>query len=91
MYTLVTIIICMNLALLAGLLYNYYKTFRETYSSFIIGLMLFLGVLFVQSLLSLPVLQYTLGQTITDLGLVNVLPNLFETIALIILFYLGSE
>jgi hypothetical protein len=90
-YILVTVVISMNLALLLGLLYSYYKTFRETYSNFIMGLILFLGVLFVQSLLSLPVIQYAFGQTITDLGLVNVLPNLFETIALIILFYLSSE
>lgn len=91
MYALVTVIICMNLALLSGLLFNYYKTFRETYSNFIIGLILFLGVLFVQSLISLPVIQYWFGQNITNLGLINVLPNLFESIALIILFYLSSE
>lgn len=91
MYTLVTVIICMNLALLSGLLFNYIRTFRETYSNFIVGLILFLGVLFAQSFLSLPVMQYWFGQTITDIGLINVLPNFFETIALIILLYLGSE
>ena len=90
-YTMVTIVICMNLMLLFGLLYSYIKSFRETYSNFIIGLILFLSVLFIQSFLSLPIVQHSIGQTISDLGIVNVLPNLFETIALIILFYLSNE
>ena len=91
MYAMVTIVICMNLALLFGLLYSYFKSFRQTYSTFLMGLVLFLGVLFVQSLISLPLIQHAVGQTITDLGLFNVLPNLFETLALIILFHLSSE
>lgn len=91
MYTLITIIICMNLALLSGLFYSYLKSYKETHSTFLMGLVLFLGVLFVQSLLSLPIIQHSAGQTISDLGIFNVLPNLFETLALIILFYLSSE
>ena len=90
-YALVTIIICMNLMLLLGLLYSYIKSFRETYSNFILGLILFLSVLFIQSFLSLPIIHHSIGQTISDLGIVNVLPSLFETIALIILFYLSNE
>ena len=90
-YTLVTVVISMNLMLLFGLLYSYIKSFRETYSNFIMGLILFLSVLFIQSFLSLPIVQHSVGQTISDLGIVNVLPNLFETIALIILFYLSNE
>ena len=91
MYTMVTVIICMNLTLLIGLLYTYFKSFKQTSSTFLMGLVLFLGVLFVQSLLSLPIIQHSVGQTISDIGLFNVLPNLFETLALIILFYLSSE
>ena len=91
MYSLVTIIICMNLVLLVGLLNTYIKSFKQTSSTFLMGLVLFLGVLFVQSLLSLPIIQHSVGQTISDIGLFNFLPNLFETLALIILFYLSSE
>ena len=91
MYRMITIIICMNLSLLFGLLYTYFKSFTQTYSPFLMGLVLFLCVLFVQSLLSLPIIQHLVGQTISDIGLFNVLPNLFETLALIILFYLSSE
>jgi hypothetical protein len=54
------------------------------------GLILFLGVLLLQALLSLPPLQLALGQSVFDIGIFNILPNLFETIALIIFFYLGS-
>jgi hypothetical protein len=91
MYIMVTIIICMNLTLLGGLLKTYIKSFRETSSTFLMGLVLFLGVLFVQSLLSLPIIQHSVGQTISDIGLFNVVPNLFMTLALIILYYLSSE
>jgi hypothetical protein len=91
MYTMVTIIICMNLTLLGGLLRTYVKSLKETSSTFLMGLLLFLGVLFVQSLLTLPIIQNSVGQTISDIGLFNVVPNLFMTLALIILYYLSSE
>ena len=91
MYTMVTIVICMNLTLLAGLLKTYIRSFKETSSTFLMGLVLFIGVLFVQSLLSLPIIQHSVGQTISDIGLFNVIPNLFMTLALIILYYLSSE
>jgi len=90
-YALVTIVICMNLAMLVGLLGLYLDGFRKTKSSFMMGLSMFLGVLFVQSLFSLPSLQLYLGQSLSDLGLYHIIPNIFETIALIIFFYLSME
>jgi hypothetical protein len=72
------------------LLGYYVDSFRKTKSNFMLGLILFLGVLFLQALLSLPPLQLALGQSVFDIGIFNILPNLFETIALIILFYLVS-
>jgi len=87
-YTLGTIIICMNLLLLIGLLGSYVDSFRKTKSSFMLGLVLFLGVLFVQSVLSLPIFSISYGHQIS---LINILPNIFETIALLILFYLSME
>lgn len=91
MYTMVTTVICMNLALLLGLLIVYIDSFKKTKSTFLMGLVLFIGVLFAQALFSLPTLQFFIGQFIFDIGLFNVIPNLFETIALIILFYLSME
>jgi len=90
-YMLGTIIICMNLSLLLGLLGSYVRSFRKTKSSFLLGLVLFLGVLFVQSLLNLPFLGILLTNSGYQSGLFSVLPNMFETIALIILFYLSME
>ena len=89
-FTIVTIFICINLAILMGLLGYYIDSFRRTKSNFMFGLILFLGVLLLQALLSLPPLQLALGQSVFDIGIFNILPNLFETIALIIFFYLGS-
>ena len=88
LYTLSNTLICMNIALLLGLLWVYLDTFRKTKSSFLLGLVLFIGVLLVQSFLSIPLVQ---GVVIEELSLLKILPNLFETIALIILFYLSME
>ena len=90
-YTLVTIVICMNLFVLLGILGFYVQGFSKTKSNFVLGLILFLGVWFLQSFLSLPIIQTVFGQTIWDLSLFNILPNIFGTIALIIFFYLSSE
>ena len=90
-YMLGTIIICMNLSLILGLLGSYINSFRRTKSSFLLGLVLFLGVLFVQSLLSLPFLGILLTNSGYQSGIFSILPNMFETIALIILFYLSME
>ena len=91
MYRLGTIVICMNIFLLLGLLAIYVDSFRKTKSSFIFGLLLFIGVLFIQSILSLPILQAGLGFKGYDISLFGVLPNLFETIAITILLYLSME
>jgi hypothetical protein len=103
-FSLATIIITMNLFLIFGLLVSYIQSFRKTKSSFLLGLVLFLMVLFVQSLLSLPLINLIISVTTVNptIGLSYVLlsyqstllqflANLFETIALIILFYLSME
>jgi len=91
MYRLGTIIICMNIFLLLGLLAIYADSFKKTKSRFICGLLLFIGVLFIQSVFSLPILQAGLGFRGYDISLFGVLPNLFETIAITILLYLSME
>ena len=91
MYTLGTSVICINIFLLLGLLGIYIDSFRKTKSTFLFGLLLFIGVLFIQSVLSLPILQSSLGFGGFNLSLLGVLPNLFETIALVILLYLSME
>ncbi|MBN2066730.1 MAG: hypothetical protein JW771_08005 [Candidatus Thermoplasmatota archaeon] len=91
MYMLHTTIICINIFLLLGLVGIYTDTFRKTKSSFIFGLLLFVSVLLVQAIISFPVLQASLGFLRYIPSLFEILPNLFETIALIILLYLSME
>jgi len=101
--TLDTTIICMNISLLSGLLFNYKKDYKNTKSPFLLGLVLFLLVLLVQSLLSLPILNLIVS--IIEIGrqgavnilltykssIFGILSHFFETVALIILFYLSRE
>ena len=85
------VFISINLILLLGLLGIYIKTYVTTRSSFMLGLTLFISVLAVQSLLSLPILHTLFGFTSFGLGVFGVLPHLFETFALIILFTLSAD
>lgn len=90
-YMASTIIISINILLLLGLLWVYMNTYAKTKSSFMLGLLFFIGVLFIQSLLSLPILHTLFGYTPYGLGPFGVLPHLFETLALVILLVLSLE
>jgi hypothetical protein len=85
------IFISINLVLLLGLLGIYINTYVTTRSSFMLGLILFISVLAIQSILSLPILHTLFGFTSFGLGVFGVLPHLFETFALIILFILSAD
>lgn len=98
-YRAATELLCMNMALLGGLLFIYLGTFRETKSSFILGLSVFIGILFLKSLGSLSWL-YTAGLRLVatalagpnsgTVGLVFLL-TLCETFAMSLLLYLSME
>jgi hypothetical protein len=103
-FTIETIIICMNLSLLIGLLAGYRSDFRKTNSPFLLGLILFILVLIIQSFLSLPILNLiisliTIGARqgffyillTYKASIFSIIAHFFETVALIILFHLGSE
>ena len=85
------IFISINLFLLIGLLGIYVSTYWKTQSSFMLGLILFISVLAIQSFLSLPLLHTLFGFTAFGLGFFGVLPHMFETVALVILFILSAE
>ena len=89
-YIFKTVIVAINIFLLLGLLALYISSFLKTSSNFMLGLSIFIGVLFIQSILSLPILHAALG-AIPSFGLLGALSNIFETIALVILFYLSME
>jgi hypothetical protein len=99
-----SIIICMNLTLLSGLFWSYKNSFKKTQSPFLLGLILFITVLFIQSFLSLPILNVltsvmTIGakQGFTNIlltyqsAIFSIIAHFFETIALIILYHLSNE
>ena len=86
-----TVVITVNILLLIGLLNVYIKTYDQTHSSFMLGLIFFIGVLLIQSMLSLPALFVLFGYTGFGLGVFGILPHLFETMALVILIILSME
>jgi hypothetical protein len=99
-----TIVISLNLTLLFGLFKTYLRDFKKTQSPFLFGLIIFLLVLFIQSLLNLPLLNIlisvmTIGPQKGFIGILlsyqssifSIIANFFETIALIILFHLSNE
>jgi len=103
-FTIETIIICMNLVLLIALLWSYRKDFKKTKSPFLLGLILFFLVLLIQSLLSIPLLN--LLTSIITIGarqgffyillgyqsaIFSIIAHLFETVALVILFYISMR
>ena len=90
MYIFRTVIVAINIFLLLGLLALYVNSFLKTSSNFMLGLSIFVAVLFIQSILSLPILHAAFG-AIPSFSLVGTLSNIFETIALVILFYLSME
>ncbi len=90
-FTIGMVIVLINLALLSALLLIYTKSYKETKSSFMLGLIIFLSVLVVQTILSLPVLHVSVGAMLYHTRITTILPNLFEMIALIILFMLSME
>ena len=89
-YIVKMVIIAMNIFLLLGLLIIYIRSFIKTSSSFMLGLSIFIGVMLAKSLISLPILGITLGIP-SGFSMLGVLSNIFETLALIILFYLSME
>ena len=86
-----TVVITVNIFLLIGLLNVYFETYDKTHSSFMLGLIFFISVLLIKSMLSLPALFVLFGYTGFGLGVFGILPHLFETFALVILIKLSME
>ncbi len=102
-YTGALILISIEIALLMGLLYGYYDSYRKTKSRFLIGLNLFIIALLIRSVLSV-ISLYTIAtdfirvipyvsRTFLTPGFsgLNFVLSIFEIIALSILIYLSME
>jgi hypothetical protein len=102
-YTNVSMILCVEISLLLGIIYVFIQTYMKTHSRYLIGFILFVGVFFVKSV------TYLLAMTplITDpirqapmainpliqgfFGPFGIYFTFFEIIAICILIYLSRE
>ena len=85
-YASYTILVIINAFLLISLLIIYLDSYLKTRSSFMLGLVFFIGVLLIQTILLLPIVRAIFGyQPFYSL------PYLFEMLALIILLILSLE
>jgi MFS family permease len=89
--TLKTIVTFVNMALLLLLLGIYVDLYRHLKSNFTAGLVLLILVLLMNALTSNPLLFFRIGNPIMGFGGGFIIPDLFTTFALIVLFYLSLE
>ena len=99
------IIVCISTYLLIGLIVIYIKIFFTTNSKYIVGLLLFLIPLFIQSIFSINTLRSlfvssaipyfnireSIGFGFGGLGGILIMVSIFEIIGLSILLYLSTE
>jgi hypothetical protein len=102
-YTGALIFLSIEIILLVGLLYVYYDSYRKTKSRFLIGLNMFIIVLFIRSILSvvslhsiateyIRVIPYVSRTFLTPgFSALNFILYIFEIVALSILLYLSME
>jgi hypothetical protein len=89
--TLKTVVTFVNIALLLLLLGIYVDIYRHLKSNFTAGLVLLILVLLMNALTSNPLLFLRIGNPMVGFGEGFIIPDLFTTIALIVLFYLSLE
>ena len=90
-YKVKTILSTVNITLLVFLLSSYFDMYRKIRSEFTIGLILFSLTLLLYALSSNPLLQWIFGFRAFGLGPFAMLPDLFTTIALVVLLYLTMK
>ncbi|MFW9850280.1 MAG: hypothetical protein ACFFF4_14175 [Candidatus Thorarchaeota archaeon] len=89
--TLKTIISFINIALILLMLGIYGDIYRKMRSKFTLGLVTMITLLLMYALTSNPIIHSNLGFQTIGLGPFTFLPDVFTTIALLILFYLSLE
>jgi hypothetical protein len=103
LYTVSIVINCIDATLLVSILLLYIDSYRKTKSSFLMGLIFFIGILLSRSILSFVTIQSLFTEYIqflpslakaistTGIGSFSFLLNVFEIIAISILLYLSME
>ncbi len=102
-YSWLITITCIDAALLIGLLWIYFDTYRKTKSSFMIGLNFFIIIFLIKSILSVVYLNSFFNESIvllpnaiktigtSGIGPLGFFINIFEIIAISILLYISME
>ena len=90
-YKVKTILSTINATLLVFLLATYVDMYKKLRSEFTIGLILFSLILLLYALSSNPLLQWIFGFRAFGLGPFAMLPDLFTTLALVVLLYLTMK
>jgi small-conductance mechanosensitive channel len=89
--SLKTMLSFMNLVLVASLLVAYVGLYRSIKSKFTSGLMLTIFVLGLYALFSNPLLHVLFGYYTEGLGPFTILPDVFATVALLVLLDISLE
>lgn len=89
-FTAKTIISMMNAGLSAIVLIVYAEIYVRTRAQFTIGLVILSAALFIYAVMSNPLL-HALSFQVYGIGLVSALPDLFTTVATVVLLYLSME
>jgi hypothetical protein len=80
-----------NMTLSVILMALYVKIYRDTRSEFTIGLIIMTFSLFLYATLSNPLLPVLFGYRMLGVGIFSILPDIFTTVALSVLLYLGLK
>ncbi len=86
-----SVISVINIALLLTLVAIYGSLYRELRSRFTLGLLLLVIVLLMYAITSNPIFHSFLGYPGTVLGPFTIIPDMFSTLAFIVLLYLSQE
>jgi hypothetical protein len=85
------IITTINITLSVALMLIYVNIYRETKSEFTISLIIVTLALFLYALFSNPLLPMLFGYRLFGLGPFTMLPDMFTTVALIVLLYVSLK
>jgi len=86
-----TVFSTINIVLIVILIVNYVSVYLKTKSEFSIGLLLFAMAFLVKDLAQSPFIVQGAGFNIFGLGPFAFLPDMFEMVALMVLFYLSVK
>ncbi len=90
-YVAKTVVSTINIALLVYLLITYAGIYAKTRSQFTIGLIVFSIALLIKDLTASPLVIWAFHYILVGLGPFALLPDLFEFVALMVLFYLSVK